>query len=137
MYVFGMCFVNCVWKAEKARLLCASFAHFFFIFPVKWKSDAMKLLQNIPACKYLDCRKEAVGKRKNSFGYFSLHLFFFRCLVPSKRTLTKRMCFVNCFGKHVPRPESCSRSNWRNSAIKEPLVWEAYSDRLIKSWSNA
>ena len=35
-----------------------------------------KLLQNIPACKYLDCRKEDWGKRKNSFGYFSLHLFF-------------------------------------------------------------
>ena len=36
----------------------------------------MKLLQYIPACKYLDRRKEDWGKRKNSFGYFSLHLFW-------------------------------------------------------------
>ena len=36
----------------------------------------MKLLQKIPPCKYRDCRKEEWGKRKKSYGNFSLHFFF-------------------------------------------------------------
>ena len=66
-----------VFGAEKARVVSfAPVLHLFFIFFRQMTKWCYEIIANIPACKYLDCRKEEWGNGQGTLLVIFLFIFF-------------------------------------------------------------